>query len=138
MKYFSLLCIAAVSVNAIKITNKDDPNNLEHCPDFDERKTLVNGGKAIPWPEPGYNCKQHLPLYDQTCTDHPCQVQKNATAAAQKKGIEDESYDTHADALANKISTTYTTAESQRANARNREEASNVWRGVKDPKVHAP
>jgi hypothetical protein len=31
---------------------------LEHCPDFDERFTLVNGTtKAVAYPAKGYNCQ---------------------------------------------------------------------------------
>jgi hypothetical protein len=30
---------------------------LEHCPDFDERFTLVDGKtRAVPYPRKGYNC----------------------------------------------------------------------------------
>ena len=30
---------------------------MEHCPDFDERMTLVDGNtRAIAYPQPGYNC----------------------------------------------------------------------------------
>ena len=32
-------------------------NNLQHCPDFNERMTLRDGKtKAVPYPNPGYNC----------------------------------------------------------------------------------
>merc|ERR1712046_186762 len=34
-----------------------DIAGLEHCPDFDERFTLVDGKtRGIPYPNPGYNC----------------------------------------------------------------------------------
>ena len=33
------------------------PRAVEHCPDFDERMTLVNGKtRAIPYPKKGWNC----------------------------------------------------------------------------------
>ena len=32
-------------------------STLEHCPDFDERFTLVDGRtRAVPYPRKGYNC----------------------------------------------------------------------------------
>ena len=32
-------------------------STLEHCPDFNERMTLLNGKtKAVSYPNPGYNC----------------------------------------------------------------------------------
>jgi hypothetical protein len=52
-----------------QLSPKDLPNNkpalpnfdeskLEHCPDFNERFTLVNGTtRAIPYPRKGYNCQ---------------------------------------------------------------------------------
>jgi len=34
-----------------------DIKTLEHCPDFNERMTLLNGvTKAVAYPNPGYNC----------------------------------------------------------------------------------
>merc|ERR1712227_933755 len=34
-----------------------DLNTLEHCPDFNERFTLLNGvTKAVAYPQPGFNC----------------------------------------------------------------------------------
>ena len=34
------------------------PAGLEHCPDFDERHTLVNGRvRGIAWPAKGFNCQ---------------------------------------------------------------------------------
>jgi hypothetical protein len=37
---------------------------LEHCPDFDERFTLVDGRtRAVPYPRKGYNCN---PEYSMT------------------------------------------------------------------------
>merc|ERR1712167_374219 len=34
-----------------------DVKKLEHCPDFNERMTLLNGKtKGIPYPKPGFNC----------------------------------------------------------------------------------
>jgi len=39
------------------------PRSLEHCPDFSERFTLVNGKtRAIPYPLPGYNCNPEYGL----------------------------------------------------------------------------
>jgi len=36
---------------------KSKLNTLEHCPDFNERFTLLNGvTKAVAYPNPGYNC----------------------------------------------------------------------------------
>merc|ERR1711981_1036111 len=40
-----------------------DPDDLEKCPDFDERFTLANGrDKAIPYPKPFYNCNPNWSL----------------------------------------------------------------------------
>merc|ERR1712054_330801 len=40
-----------------------DIKGLEHCPDFDERFTLVDGKtKAIPYPQPHYNCNAEYAL----------------------------------------------------------------------------
>ena len=34
-----------------------DIKSLEHCPDFNERMTLLNGKtKAVSYPQPGFNC----------------------------------------------------------------------------------
>ena len=34
-----------------------NPRNTEHCPDFNERFTLVDGlTRAIPYPQSGWNC----------------------------------------------------------------------------------
>ena len=34
-----------------------DIHTLEHCPDFNERMTLLNGKtKAVSYPNPGFNC----------------------------------------------------------------------------------
>ena len=34
-----------------------DIQSLEHCPDFNERHTLLNGvTRAVAYPNPGYNC----------------------------------------------------------------------------------
>jgi len=34
-----------------------DLSKLEHCPDFNERFTLINGkAKAVAYPQPGFNC----------------------------------------------------------------------------------
>ena len=53
--------------NGEKATETEEPaekkvdfsglKGLEHCPDFNERFTLVNGRtRAIAYPNPGYNC----------------------------------------------------------------------------------
>ena len=63
MKFFSLAAIVA-SVSAVQVQwigtdlSKDHPvTRLEHCPDFVERFTLVNGRtRAIAYPAKGYNC----------------------------------------------------------------------------------
>ena len=62
---FALAAIIA-TVSAVKVdwvgTDKQRKNDhpvtrLEHCPDFVERFTLVNGAtRAIPYPQKGYNC----------------------------------------------------------------------------------
>ena len=32
-------------------------HSIEHCPDFDERMTLVDGlTRAVPYPNEGFNC----------------------------------------------------------------------------------
>ena len=42
----------------LKKVAKAPPAGLEHCPDFDERHTLVNGRvRGIPWPAKGFNCQ---------------------------------------------------------------------------------
>ena len=39
---------------------KLDPSTTEHCPDFNERHTLVNGRDyAVPYPKPGWNCHDY-------------------------------------------------------------------------------
>jgi hypothetical protein len=38
---------------------------MEHCPDFDERLTLVDGQtRAIAYPQPGYNCNPAYSLHE--------------------------------------------------------------------------
>ena len=38
--------------------------SLEHCPDFNERHTLLNGvTRAIAYPNPGYNCNADYGLW---------------------------------------------------------------------------
>jgi len=40
-----------------------DLTTLEHCPDFNERHVLLNGvTKAVPYPQPGYNCNKDYGL----------------------------------------------------------------------------
>jgi len=40
-----------------------DPSKVQHCPNFDERFTLVDGRtRAVPYPNPGWNCHQGLGL----------------------------------------------------------------------------
>ena len=40
-----------------------DIAGLEHCPDFVERHTLVNGAtRAVPYPQKGYNCNADYAL----------------------------------------------------------------------------
>ena len=47
-------------------TEAVDPWKLQHCPDFDERHTLVDGKtRAIPYPEAGYNCHKEWALNQQ-------------------------------------------------------------------------
>jgi len=44
-------------------------NTLEHCPDFNERMTLLDGKtKAVSYPQPGFNCNADYGLAqgDQT------------------------------------------------------------------------
>merc|ERR1719313_1546219 len=43
-----------------------DLTTLEHCPDFNERHVLLNCvTKAIPYPQPGYNCNADYGLAQQ-------------------------------------------------------------------------
>ena len=43
-----------------------DVNSLPHCPDFDERFTLVDGKtKAVPYPEVGFNCSKEYQLVEK-------------------------------------------------------------------------
>ena len=45
------------------MTSAPDPFNAEHCPDFNERFTLVNGRtRAIPYPQKGWNCNPEWSL----------------------------------------------------------------------------
>jgi hypothetical protein len=60
------------------------------------------------------------------------------------KNEKDKSYDSHFDTLKDSIKSTHDTAQDQymaidadRKAAVAKEESSDVWRGVKDPKVHA-
>jgi hypothetical protein len=40
-----------------------DPMATEHCPDFVERMTLVNGTTlAVAYPAPGFNCNPDVGL----------------------------------------------------------------------------
>ncbi len=52
-----------------------------------------------------------------------------------KSGVDDESYDTHFDNLKNTITTTHRDAERTRTTDVNAQEASDKWRGVKDPSI---
>ena len=51
---------------AAKPTAKKDPapwKHLEHCPDFNERRTLKNGRtEAVAYPKKGYNCSNEGPV----------------------------------------------------------------------------
>merc|ERR1712178_667308 len=43
-----------------------DITSLEHCPDFNERFTLLNGvTKAVAYPQPGFNCNADYGLAQQ-------------------------------------------------------------------------
>ena len=43
-----------------------DISTLEHCPDFNERHTLLNGvTRAVAYPSPGYNCNADYGLAQQ-------------------------------------------------------------------------
>jgi hypothetical protein len=54
------LLLATSSANQQKEKELKTPTpwaTLEHCPDFDERFTLVDGKtRAVPYPRKGYNC----------------------------------------------------------------------------------
>jgi len=44
-----------------------DLNTIEHCPDFNERFTLLNGvTKAVAYPNPGFNCNADYGLIQKT------------------------------------------------------------------------
>merc|ERR1711990_213899 len=44
-----------------------DMTTLEHCPDFNERMTLLNGvTKAVAYPNPGFNCNADYGLTQKT------------------------------------------------------------------------
>lgn len=46
-----------------KSTGMFDPTQIEHCPDFDERMTLVDGTtRAVPYPHKGFNCNANWGL----------------------------------------------------------------------------
>lgn len=47
-----------------------DISSLEHCPDFDERFTLVDGKtRAVPYPEIHYNCNPEYALHQAASKD---------------------------------------------------------------------
>ena len=52
-----------------------------------------------------------------------------------KNGVDDESYDTHFDTLKAKITNTHRDAEHTRTTDVDAQEASDKWRGVKDPSL---
>ena len=53
----SLVMLGEAGAPAAKPNIGADIKNLEHCPDFVERWTLVNGAtRAVPYPQAGYNC----------------------------------------------------------------------------------
>merc|ERR1711998_352817 len=57
-------------------------SGLEHCPDFDERFTLANGrDKAIPYPQPFYNCNANWSL-SQSKSEKLMQVEQKSEVKA--------------------------------------------------------
>ena len=63
--YVGASCKAQMSSSSLAQTSdiKSDIAGLEHCPDFDERHTLVNGKtRAVPYPNKGYNCNPEYAL----------------------------------------------------------------------------
>lgn len=64
-------------IQRLNLQQKSDPNwgpnvnTLEHCPDFNERFTLVDGRtKAVPFPEVGFNCKADYQLMQKQEPPH--------------------------------------------------------------------
>ena len=56
-----------------ELSQLPDFGKLEHCPDFDERFTLVDGRtKAVAWPAKGYNCHKEG-SYTKTLAQSLCQ-----------------------------------------------------------------
>ena len=54
---------AAAAPATTKVPVIPDLSGLEHCPDFNERFTLVNGRtRAIAYPGDGYNCNAEYTL----------------------------------------------------------------------------
>ena len=50
---FSACALLFASASAVMIRS----DHIEHCPDYSERYTLVNGRDiAVEWPKVGYNC----------------------------------------------------------------------------------
>ncbi len=48
---------AAAAEHSASASEMPDFGKLEHCPDFDERHTLLDGRtKAVAYPHKGYNC----------------------------------------------------------------------------------
>ena len=59
-------CNNEFALSQKKAQTEKDPDDLEKCPDFDERFTLANGrDKAIPYPKPFYNCNPNWSLNDK-------------------------------------------------------------------------
>jgi len=49
-----------------------DLNTIEHCPDFNERYSLLNGvTKAVAYPQPGYNCNANYGLVTRLAQGGP-------------------------------------------------------------------
>ena len=65
--YVGATCKVQVGETALVMMEEEDRDiasdiaNLEHCPDFDYRFTLLNGKtRAVPYPQSGYNCNNNF------------------------------------------------------------------------------
>ena len=55
--YKFVIALFTSQVLTIKL-DAPDFGKLQHCPDFDERFTLVDGRtRAVPYPQKNYNCQ---------------------------------------------------------------------------------
>ena len=143
MKYTILvaLLLSTATVSSIQIKSVEEPAKEEGKKD--EKAAAPNNNIGSLEEDPALDAAYYRPFTSQGHIMHNREhfIPKGypwQNTFAQKAGIEDESYDSHFDSLANSIKSTHDSAQAKRVNAVGREQASNVWRGVKDAKVFSP